>query len=297
MSSPLVTVVMNGFNGEAFLRQAIESVISQTWTNWEIVFWDNQSTDSSADIVKSYDDPRIYYHYAPKHTMLYEARNYAIEKAKGEFLAFLDVDDWWLPEKLEQQVALFADLEVSVVYGNFWVFNEIKKKRWIAYDHSLPQGYILDRLLKNYHVGLLTLMVRRVALPTGVSPFDPRFHMIGDFDIVLRLAAIHKVACIQMPVAVYRIHGRNETATRRSKNIAELECWLKEMTNHPIIGVANNFICVRSHYEYTRAINALLDGNRRQAIEPLRRLRWGRLKLKLLAAFLLPENMLNKLKN
>jgi glycosyltransferase involved in cell wall biosynthesis len=297
MSSPLVTVVMNGYNGEAFLRQAIDSVIAQTWSNWEIVFWDNQSTDSSADIVKSYNDPRIFYHYAPTHTMLYEARNYAIEKAEGEFLAFLDVDDWWLPEKLEKQVALFADLEVSVVCGNFWVLNEIKKKRWIAYDKPLPQGYILDRLLENYHVGLLTLLVRRSVLPAGVMPFDPRYHMIGDFDLVLRLAAMHKVACIQTPVAVYRIHGGNETAMRRSKNIAEFECWLKEMTNHPIIGAAKKFNCVRTHFEYTRAISALFDGNRREAIEPIRRMRWGRLKLKLLAAFLLPKKILHKLKN
>ena len=294
---PLVSVIMNCFNGEAFLRQAIDSVIAQTWTNWEIVFWDNQSTDGSADIVKSYDDPRICYHYAPIHTLLYEARNYAIEKAEGEFLAFLDVDDWWLPEKLEQQAALFADPEVAVVCGNFWVQNELKGKRWVAYGEPLPQGYILDRLLANYQVGLLTLIVRRAALPSGGSPFDPRCHMIGDFDLVIRLAAMHKVACVQTPVAVYRIHGGNETTTRRSKHIAELECWYKEMVNDTVIGVSKSFFQVRTHIEYSRAMNALLDGHRRQAIESFRRMHWGRHKFRLLTAFFVTISTLHKLKN
>ena len=95
----LVSVIMNCFNGEKFLREAIDSVLAQKYQNWELIFWDNQSTDSSAEIVKSYDDPRIYYFYAPQHTLLYEARNYAIQKSKGEFLAFLDVDDWWEPTR------------------------------------------------------------------------------------------------------------------------------------------------------------------------------------------------------
>ena len=76
---PLVSVIMNCFNGEKYLREAIDSVQAQTYENWELIFWDNQSTDVSAGIVKSFDDPRIYYFYAPKHTHLYEARNYAIE--------------------------------------------------------------------------------------------------------------------------------------------------------------------------------------------------------------------------
>ena len=109
---PLVSVIMNCYNGEKYLREAIDSVLAQTYTNWEIVFWDNQSTDRSAEIVRSYADPRLKYYYAPTHTWLYEARNYAVAKANGELLAFLDVDDWWLPNKLERQVPLFENPEV-----------------------------------------------------------------------------------------------------------------------------------------------------------------------------------------
>ena len=68
---PLVSILMNCYNGEKFLREAIESVLAQTYLNWELIFWDNQSTDQSADIFNSYDDKRLKYFYASKHTLLY----------------------------------------------------------------------------------------------------------------------------------------------------------------------------------------------------------------------------------
>ena len=90
---PLVTVVMNCYNGEKYLRMALDSVVEQTYTNWEIIFWDNQSKDKSAEIFKSYKDNRFKYFYAHEHTTLYKARNLAINRAKGDFISFLDVKE------------------------------------------------------------------------------------------------------------------------------------------------------------------------------------------------------------
>ena len=73
---PLVSIIMNCYQGGRYLQFAIESVLTQTYQNWELIFWDNQSTDRSAEILKNYDDERIKYFYAPKHTLLYEARNF-----------------------------------------------------------------------------------------------------------------------------------------------------------------------------------------------------------------------------
>ena len=100
-AEPLVSILMNCYNGEKYLREALDSILAQTYKNWELIFWDNQSTDKSVEIFKSYADERLKYFYAPTHTLLYEARNYAIEKASGEFYAFINVDDWWEKEKLE----------------------------------------------------------------------------------------------------------------------------------------------------------------------------------------------------
>ena len=123
-NQPLVSIIMNCYNGEAYLCESIESVLSQTYKNWELIFWDNKSVDKSAEIFKSYKDKRFKYYYAPQHTLLYEARNQAIEKSSGEFIAFLDTDDFWAKDKLELQIPFFIDLKVGVVYGNLFIVNE-----------------------------------------------------------------------------------------------------------------------------------------------------------------------------
>ena len=100
MKKNKVSVIMNCHNGEKYLRRAIKSIFDQTYSNLEIIFFDNCSNDSSAKIVKSYDDKRIKYFYSKKKLKLYEARNQAVKKAKGIYLSFLDVDDIWSKEKI-----------------------------------------------------------------------------------------------------------------------------------------------------------------------------------------------------
>ena len=120
----LVSVVMKCYNGETYLYESIKSVLSQTYENWELIFWDNQSTDSSAEIFKSFRDKRFRYFYANGHTPLYKARNLAIEKSKGDFIAFLDTDDLWSKEKLKLQMLYFNNPEVGVVFSNLWMLKK-----------------------------------------------------------------------------------------------------------------------------------------------------------------------------
>ena len=94
-NEPLVSVIMNCYNGQKYLEESIESVLSQTYKNWELIFWDNQSADKSAEIFKLYKDKRLKYFLSKEHTTLYKARNLAIEKSSGDFIAFLDTDDLW----------------------------------------------------------------------------------------------------------------------------------------------------------------------------------------------------------
>ena len=294
---PTVSVIINCFDGEAFLRQAIESVMAQTFTNWEIIFWDNQSTDRSAEIIKKYKDPRIHYYYSPTHTMLYEARNYAVEMAKGEFLAFLDVDDWWLPNKLECQVKLFMNPKVALVYGNYWIRHEQKGNCRLAYRKVLPAGEILGKLLHSYSVGLLTLMLRRSMLPSSKSPFDSRYHIIGDFDLVLRLAANYQVACTQEPVAVYRIHQNNESILNRGKQVEELERWVDEMSRTPDIGENKNFPLIPTRIEYIKSIGLLLEDKRKDAFYIMNEMSWSIPRLRVLLAIFLPVWLIRRIKN
>ncbi|MDA0848651.1 MAG: glycosyltransferase, partial [Verrucomicrobia bacterium] len=219
---------MNCYNGEKYLREAIDSVLAQTYTNWEIIFWDNQSTDSSAEIVNSFNDERIKYYYSENHTILYEARGYAYAKTKGELIAFLDDDDTWSPEKLEKQVGLFENKEIGFVCSNYYNWDSEKNNRVLAFSDTLPGGYVLDELLNQYFIGMLTLVLRRESFESLELQFDPRFHIIGDFDLVIRMASKWKLGVVQSPLACYRIHPENESRKQIHCIVRETLEWYRE---------------------------------------------------------------------
>ena len=293
---PLVTILMNCYNGEAYLRQALESVVAQTYRNWELIFWDNQSTDRSAEILKNYEEPRFRYFCAPRHTKLYEARNYALEQAQGEFISFLDVDDWWEPEKLEKQVPLFDDPEVGIVCGNFWFVNERKNTEKNFLNWSVPTGRVLNDLLSHCFVGLLTLMVRRTAIEQLEYPCDPRYHIIGDFDLVIRLAVNWKLDFISEPVAFYRWHGKNESIARSEDELYELEIWYSEMKRHPVISIQPGFRVIFDRINYLKGMHLVSERNRPGAYAVWRSLPWSQLKAKLFIAMVLPLPVLKLLR-
>ena len=148
---------MNCYNGEKYIREAVDSVINQTYKNWEIIFWDNLSSDSSAKIFLEYDDCRLKYFYAQKHTQLGDARAEAMSKTKGSWVGILDVDDIWCKEKLEYQVDIINEslddgVELGLVYGKVLEINErgIEVGELYHADYknkTLPNGLILKELL------------------------------------------------------------------------------------------------------------------------------------------------------
>ena len=107
----LVSIIVNCFNGAKYLDQCLQSISNQKYKNWEVIFWDNQSSDNSKKIFFSFmsKDKRFKYFYSEKHVPLYEGRNLACSKAKGHFLAFLDTDDTWSDEFLESRSKHFYD--------------------------------------------------------------------------------------------------------------------------------------------------------------------------------------------
>ena len=258
-NKPLVSVIINCFNGDKYLYKALNSVIAQTYKNWEIIFWDNQSIDKSAEIFKSYKDVRFNYYYAPKHSkILYEARNYAIAKAKGDFFAFLDVDDWWLANKLEKQIPLFSDPEVGVVYGNFYNFYEKQNKIKIFKKKNLPTGMVLKDLLRDYPIGSPTYVIRKKSMEKLNYRFNNHLHIIGEFDLIVRLSVYWKVDCVQGPVAHARIHGKNIKYLNRNLEIDELKMWYNKMKENPIFSSLNELSQIRKKYMYLEAMENIL---------------------------------------
>ena len=225
---PLVSVIMNCYNGEVHLYECIKSVLSQTYGNWEIIFWDNRSEDKSAEIFKSYNDKRFKYFCADEHTSLYKARNLAIKKVNGELLAFIDTDDLWERNKLELQVPLFDDTKISLVYSNLWIIkNNLKKKKLFIKTKS-PSGFIYKKLLDDYNVGIVTVIFRKNIINDLSNIFDERFSIIGDFNFFLKLSKSHYFHYINTPLAYYRIHDKNLSSIYGEKEMEEYDIWLNE---------------------------------------------------------------------
>jgi glycosyltransferase involved in cell wall biosynthesis len=247
---PLVSIIMNCFNGEIYLKESLDSIISQSHHNWELIFWDNQSIDNSAIIFKNYKDSRFKYFYSNKHTKLYEARNYAVNEAKGDYIAFLDVDDWWDSEKIKIQLNLFTNQSIGLVYSNYWLVNEKNNTTNINYKKTLSTGSITNDLLKDYRVALCTIIARTEVFKKGIC-FNPKYHVIGDFDFVIRTSLHYNIECSQKPLSFYRWHNHNETSKNNLRNIEELEYWYFDNTNFKDFA---NYKFTELHAQYLKGI-------------------------------------------
>jgi glycosyltransferase involved in cell wall biosynthesis len=229
-NGPLVSVLMNCFNGEEYLREAIDSVISQTYENWEIIFWDNRSTDKSKEIFDSYKDERLKYYCASEHTDLGNGRANAFKYLDGEYIAVLDVDDVWLPKKLEKQVPMFSDPEVGIVISDTSFFNKTKERT--LYNGSYPpEGRVFRTLLVDYFVSLETLVLRKSFIKKLDYNFDSDFSFVSDFDIVLRVSEISKLSICKEVLAKWRVHDKSDSWQSPVTFFLEKKRWIEKQIN------------------------------------------------------------------
>ena len=225
MKSELISIIMNCHNGEKFLKKALNSILQQTYENWELIFWDNKSSDKSKNIFKKFKDSGFKYFYAKNFLIFIVLVILQLKKPK-ENLSLLDTDDFWLPDKLTLQIKKFTDKGTNFVYGNCWLIkkNYLFHKK-IYYPGYLPEGYILNHLLKSYTIPLPTIMIRTSALKKLKFIFNDKLKIIGDFDLSIRLSEKNKFKCLQEPIAFYRIHDNNFSSRNRLLEIKELTDW------------------------------------------------------------------------
>ena len=204
MNMPLVSIIMNCYNCDKFLKDSVDSVMSQSYGNWEIIFWDNASVDSSASIIKSYRDPRIRYYSSEVTTPLGYARNKALKKVKGDYVAFLDCDDLFLMDKLLLQVSLMNETGCAMCYGGAALIEEdgaLIRER----SPKNKTGMIFCYLLKNYEINMQSVMVRRSVLSDNHIEFDELLSYSPDFNMFMRIAAQHDVAVIKKMLVKHRV--------------------------------------------------------------------------------------------
>ena len=214
--TPIVSVIMNCLNCSKYLREAIDSVYAQTYKDWEIIFWDNASTDTSGDIANSYDS-KLRYFRGEKTVSLGHARNLAIEKLRGEFIAFLDCDDIWLPTKLEKQIPLFDNPKVGLVFCNSIFFNDKGKIKNLYDKRKPPKGNVFRSILTGYFLSMETVVIRRRALESLEEWFDERFNMAEEGDLFIRIAHSWEFDYIDEPLSKWRVHGSNWSLNKHNE--------------------------------------------------------------------------------
>jgi glycosyltransferase involved in cell wall biosynthesis len=214
---PLVSIILNVRNGAAFLREALDSVMAQSFADWELIAWDDCSTDESAAIIRGYHDPRIHYHLSPEETPLGKARDLAIRQATGEWLAFIDQDDIWLPHKLEQQIALAAP-KVGIIYGRAVLFDAHRGNlRDYDYSHEfepLPEGDIFAPLFRDAcFIAMSSAMLRRAAVQE-IGGIPEYIQIIPDYYLYVAIAEQYQARALQQVVCRYRVHSGSMRASR-----------------------------------------------------------------------------------
>ncbi len=198
---------MNCHNGEKYLKEAIHSILIQSYKNWELIFFDNASDDNSANIVKNFKDKRIKYYYST-YVNLGVARKKAFRLCKGEYISFLDCDDYWVKNKLRLQIGQLNKYPKSgLSFSNSVFFKNNKKK--LLYDIKPYDGYIFEKLLEKYYISFDTVVIKRFYLNKLKHIFDERFTIAHDLDLLIRLSTICEFKYINKPLSWWRIHDQS----------------------------------------------------------------------------------------
>jgi GT2 family glycosyltransferase len=207
----LVSVIVPAYNVESFLTETLESLQAQTYPHWEALVVDDASTDNTRAVAERFSrtDQRVCVLGHEKNTGVSSARNDAIARARGEWLAFLDADDVWMPEKLALQLELAQQFSpASFVFSNYMVWDEGREVGTVyPQGQPLPRGDVRQTLAERCLFGTSSVLVRR-ELVLGVGGFDTSLKYAEDWDLWLRLAerGMH-VEGLSQPLMKYRRWG------------------------------------------------------------------------------------------
>ncbi len=208
MLQPVVSVVIPNYNYAAYLREAIDSVLAQTYKKIEIIVVDDGSTDGSREVIESYGE-RVTTVFQQNQGVS-AARNNGVACGSGEFVAFLDADDRWLPDKVKKQVVAFVDAEVGLVHVGL---REIDRDgNDVGSRSDGLSGSVADALLLFERPVILGggsgLIVRRSVFDE-VGGFDPVMSTSADWDLFYRIASQYRVEFVPEVLLEYRVHDSN----------------------------------------------------------------------------------------
>ncbi len=208
-SPPLVSIVVPTFNHALLLRNAIESIRSQTYSQWQAIIVNNYSTDDTVDIVNGFNDDRIFLHNFHNNGIIAASRNIGINHSTGNYVAFLDSDDVWYPDKLEECVSVLENGNDLVCHGELWV-SETRGPRKVMYGPKSRASY-QQLLFRGNCISTSATVVRR-SLLVDLKGFSerPDFVTAEDYDLWLRIAKVtQRIEFVPEVLGEFRRHGAN----------------------------------------------------------------------------------------
>lgn len=210
----LVSIITPVYNGEAFIGEAIRSVLDQSYPNWELIIIDDGSTDNTSTIVSSFSDPRIRYIYQENRGQG-PALNHGLDLATGEYVATLDADDWYPQNSLYDRVCyLDQHPQFSAVYGDGYYCDESGKplKRFSEYRKGNLEGDLYEALVETSFFGTNSpVMISRQSIEQHQLRYDESIYWSKDWDFFIRVAETVSFGYVDSIVAYYRLHGANMT--------------------------------------------------------------------------------------
>ncbi len=210
--TPTVSVIIPTYNRRVYVQEAIDSVLAQTYTDYEIIVIDDGSTDGTGETLRERYGDRIRYEWQENQGESV-ARNRGIALAQGEYIAFLDSDDLWLPEKLEKQVTYLEEHpEVGAVFCQAWTIDLLGQRMPVVMGTGITSGQLsLESLLyQNTLAGPGSTLAVRTDLLRRIGGFDESIRYAEDWDLGLRLRLLGDIGFLPDSLASIRIHQSNQ---------------------------------------------------------------------------------------
>lgn len=233
-SSPLVSIILPTYNGAPFLPESVESILAQTYNPYEVIIVDDGSTDNTKEVLKPFAQ-KIRYINLEQNKGLPVARNTGIRLAQGEYIAFIDADDLWLPEKLQTNVEYFGrHPDVGMVYSGHTNIDEKGRTLNGGVKKRLPSGKIFFQLYseQNFIIPSSVVVRKEVFETTGL--FDEQLVNCQDWDMWLRIAFYFKIEGINEPLVKYR-HNPHSLSKNRN-NVLKYQKLVIDKTYHAFKG-------------------------------------------------------------
>jgi glycosyltransferase involved in cell wall biosynthesis len=207
---PKVSVIMPAYNSGKYIIDAIESVLHQSYSDYELIIIDDGSKDNTREIIMSYDNRNEMRYYYQENSGISAARNKGIELSTGKYIAFLDADDLWMPDKLSESVKyLENNSAIKMVYSDMFIINSSGEVtgQWFRMKKEYAEGDIYENLIKECFIVPTSFVIEKAVLLEDL--FNVKATGVEDYDLWMRLARKYRYGLIRDPLVKWRNHDGN----------------------------------------------------------------------------------------